>query len=116
MLTETLGPAEIELELNLEDVGGRLSSEAELHLYRIAQEFVSNVVKHSGANRVNCKLATDKNYLSLVISDNGSGIAKDAVPGLGMLNMKERAAIIGAQLEITTSTLLGCVLTLEVLI
>jgi signal transduction histidine kinase len=75
---------------------------APLHitLYRILQEAVHNVVKHSGADRVSVQLERIGNELHLRIEDNGCGFDPQAActghaRGLGLLSMKERASFSG---------------------
>ncbi len=75
------------------------------HLYRIAQEAVSNAVKHGHATEVTVGLSSKKDALRLWIKDDGSGFADDwrDHQGLGVRTMAYRARIIGATLDITTS-------------
>jgi signal transduction histidine kinase len=76
---------------------------AALHLYRIAQEAVSNAVRHGRASEVGILMQVENGQLSLRIRDNGSGLAQapDQSPGLGLRTMRYRAEIIGAALGIT---------------
>jgi signal transduction histidine kinase len=73
------------------------------HLYRIAQEAVSNAVKHGHATEVNIGLASEETLLRLWIRDDGSGFAEDwrEHQGLGVRTMAYRARIIGATLDIS---------------
>ncbi len=73
-----------------------------LHLYRIAQEAVSNAVKHGHATSVTVGLACDRNLIRLWIQDDGSGFPDDwqEHQGLGVRTMAYRARIIGAGLDI----------------
>lgn len=84
------------------DAPGRYSGDAETHLFRIAQEALTNVARHSGANRVKMDLRTanftNTGVLELTIADNGSGIGpgEPAKPaGLGMIGMRARARWLG---------------------
>jgi len=72
------------------------------HLYRIVQEALNNAIKHGGATRVAISLQTDGKVHTLLVRDNGSGIAPVAAQGHGMgLNiMRYRASMIGATLDI----------------
>ena len=78
-------------------------------VYRIAQETLENVVRHSEARSIVFRLLQTREGLSLTISDDGRGIdsavlqgARDDSPdGLGLRGMKERASLIGGSLEIT---------------
>lgn len=72
------------------------------HLYRIAQEALHNVVKHSAASRVRVHLAREGKVLVLQIADNGKGLTKGSDPGLGLGVMEHRARVIGGQLTVAT--------------
>jgi signal transduction histidine kinase len=85
-----------------------LSHEAENNLYRIAQEALNNVLKHANATHVGMTLNfTDEDTL-LTIEDNGRGFQyredriKNGNGGFGLVGMRERAALIGGQIEIET--------------
>jgi PAS domain S-box-containing protein len=75
---------------------------AALHLYRIAQEAISNAVRHGGAHEVGILLQSHKGRISMLIRDDGCGIPQPLpqTPGMGLRTMRYRAGIIGATLEI----------------
>src|SRR5688572_5151066 len=76
------------------------------HLYRIAQEALTNVVRHSFASEVTICLETNGDELQLRIDDNGRGFARasqDSVVGLGLKMMRYRAQMIGGDLVLETS-------------
>src|SRR5262245_18828712 len=86
---------------------GRLSPEIETTLYRIAQEALNNVSKHSQASRVELILERRNDHAVLIIEDNGKGydLNAESVPvelakRMGLVGMRERAALIGGALEI----------------
>jgi signal transduction histidine kinase len=70
--------------------------------YRITREAVNNIVKHAGATRVTLRLEQRPDATSLEIADDGEGfLPSNGFPGhLGLLSMQERAAAIGAVLEV----------------
>lgn len=72
------------------------------HLFRIAQEAVSNAVKHSGATEVRIRLMKNGKDVCLEIEDNGKGLPAKLAnnQGLGMEFMRHRASVIGADLEL----------------
>jgi signal transduction histidine kinase len=72
------------------------------HLYRIAQEAVSNALRHSGGTRIDITLRRTEEGLLLEISDNGRGFDTVAAenPGLGSRLMGYRARLMGATLNI----------------
>jgi PAS domain S-box-containing protein len=73
------------------------------HLFRILQEALTNVARHSGATEINVELSQRSDILSLTIADNGRGFqlkGKEGNRTMGILGMKERTAIIGGKYEI----------------
>ncbi len=88
----------------------RLSREVELSLYRIAQEALNNVAKHSGATRADLSIRYSDSEITLMISDNGHGFVAPASPTefapnghFGLLGIHERADLIGARLGIEST-------------
>ncbi|MFE3453649.1 histidine kinase [Nonomuraea sp. NPDC059194] len=77
-----------------------LSADAELVLYRIAQESLTNVARHSHAGQVRLMVSSDPGELTLRITDDGKGGAIE--DGAGIRGMRERALLIGARLTITS--------------
>jgi two-component system sensor histidine kinase UhpB len=75
-----------------------LPPEAELVVYRVAQEALTNVARHSGARAAEVTLGCRDGWLTLVVRDRGRGLPHDAAVGTGMRGMHERAALIGARL------------------
>jgi signal transduction histidine kinase len=81
---------------------GRLPDEAETHLFRIAQEALTNVARHASARHVRVSLTGVGDRVTLVISDDGCGLS--AVPsnsrGLGLIGMRARARSAGGDVDI----------------
>jgi len=82
----------------------------ELSLYRIAQEALNNVVKHSKATHADLKIAFEVSEIKMEVSDNGNGFLvpkspTELAPGghFGLLGVHERADLIGARLEIESA-------------
>ena len=88
----------------------RLSREEELSLYRIAQEALNNVVKHSKATHADLKIAFETSEIKMEVSDNGNGFMVPKSPTefapnghFGLMGVHERADLIGARLEIESA-------------
>jgi two-component system sensor histidine kinase UhpB len=78
----------------------RLTPDEELVVYRIAQESLTNVVRHAQASCAQLELDQSSQYLALIVSDDGVGLPSDAAAGNGgMRGMRERALLIGATLS-----------------
>jgi len=97
------------------DFSGRLQDETETHLFRIAQEALTNVARHSGATRVQVRLNRRDDKLWLTISDNGRGLRAregDRRIGIGMVGMRVRARHAGGDFVVHSSE--GSGVTIEV--
>lgn len=99
----------------------RLPAELELALYRIAQEGLSNVVRHAQANQAQLTVDFGSEELTMTIVDNGRGFVVPATPQdflpqghLGLLGMSERAELVGARLAIYSAPGRGTRLTVVV--
>jgi two-component system CheB/CheR fusion protein len=84
---------------------GQLGRDAEVVFYRVAQEALNNVVKHAHATRVDVLVEARDGTVRMVIEDNGVGfevVEKEDVrdKGIGIIGMRERAALIGGSLQI----------------
>ena len=91
---------------------GRLQDETETHLFRIVQEALTNVARHSGATRVFIHLRRERDEIRLTIQDNGKGVEGPRPGGMGLSGMRARARSAGGELELRTSP--GGGLTIEV--
>jgi len=83
-----------------------LSSEEELHLFRIVQELFNNTIKHSEATKIELNLVSNENTVSLHYKDNGKGFDLEnskAKKGLGMSGIENRAVILNAEIEIKSN-------------
>jgi signal transduction histidine kinase len=78
-----------------------LSAETANHLYRIAQEAVTNAVRHGQAQIIRLNLTSMRGQVRLVISDDGSGIPESAIdaPGMGLKIMRYRARMVGGEVR-----------------
>ncbi|MGQ0701176.1 MAG: HAMP domain-containing sensor histidine kinase [Panacagrimonas sp.] len=99
----TLHP-QLQFDLHLPDDLPRLGDEAEIALFRIAQECVTNVARHAQARTVVIALEPGNSELVLRVADDGIGIAADRLHGqgrFGLLGMRERAHALGGTLSIS---------------
>jgi signal transduction histidine kinase len=82
---------------------GRLPDETETHLFRIAQEALTNVARHSGAKRVRMNLETRGEQICLSMEDDGRGLPAAASAngrGMGMIGMRARARSAGGDVSV----------------
>jgi PAS domain S-box-containing protein len=102
----------IQVELVVEGDLPRLSSQAETALFRVVQECLTNVHRHSGSSRASIRLRRSSGCLALEISDEGHGIsaapaeagAGDGRSGVGIAGIKERMRELGGRLEIESDS------------
>jgi signal transduction histidine kinase len=94
----------------------RLAPEIETAVYRIVQEALTNVVKHARARNVSILLSRKNGRVSVMIEDDGQGFdpARTRADGLGLLGMRERAALLDGTLSIESSNGAGTTLVLDV--
>lgn len=81
----------------------RLPSAVETGVFRIVQELLTNVVRHAGASRVGVELHASESALTVRVADDGRGVRPEdlsAPRALGLLGMRERAALLGGTFEI----------------
>jgi PAS domain S-box-containing protein len=98
-------PARLHASVSGDD---RLPPEVESTVYRVAQEALNNVLKHARAAHVDIALERHADHVSLIIEDDGVGFdaakaANDTHGGVGLVGMRERAALIGADLQIEST-------------
>ncbi|HTD99130.1 MAG TPA: ATP-binding protein [Mucilaginibacter sp.] len=100
---EKAGQYEIEYIIAGEKIGNS-NPDKDLILFRITQEILNNIIKHSQADRIKIKLEYQEESLQLQITDNGTGFNVEALPeeqrGMGLQNIQKRAGIIGGEVII----------------
>ena len=82
----------------------RLGRDAEIDLYRIAQELLTNITRHARASQVHLQAQAENHDLLLIVTDNGQGMQVPPQPtSFGLLGMRERALALGGSLNIASS-------------
>ena len=103
----------VELDLRAEPI---LTLPTQAHLLRLVQESLANIRKHAHASRVQLSLAQDDHCLQLAVTDDGQGFDAQANPSdrqHGLRLMRERAALLGAHLHITSAPQQGTCVAIE---
>ena len=104
----------------IEEIDGLLDKDAEIHFYRIVQEAVTNVTKHSAATEATVVIKYREKLVSLSVRDNGKGfdyaklVAQPNEVGFGLTGLGERARIIKGILTIDSKPQAGTSVTMEV--
>lgn len=106
----------IEVEFRAREVPSNIEGDCALTLYRIAQEGLRNIAKHSGAKSAFVELAGEEGSISLTIQDSGTGFdvaeARERV-GLGLVSMSERMRLLEGSIEIDSAPGTGTCIRVE---
>jgi two-component system NarL family sensor kinase len=82
------------------------NADKDLIIFRITQEIFNNIIKHAGATRITVSLDYDEGLLKLIVNDDGMGFKAETLPlvkhGMGLQNIRKRAAIIGGEASISS--------------
>lgn len=108
-------------EINLSQNGHyyRLDGQKELIIFRIFQEILNNIINHATAKTVNVTLEYQPEHFSLTVTDDGKGFdpatleATQRTPGLGIQSMRNRAKMIGAEIQFISSPSKGTMVAVE---
>lgn len=118
MIKQVAESCDIEFVTEIDDVDGYLMKEAEINLYRIVQESVNNIIKHSKANKAKVVLKKERGNLILRITDNGIGFYESDLSyqkfGTGLNGITERARMIGGELTVKSIPQQGTQIILEI--
>ena len=101
---------DLTIDLHVENIPEALPPEVSLCLYRVLQEALQNVVKHSESRSADVSLTAQINTINLTVADSGSGFDPHEAmrgPGLGLTSMKERLKVVGGQLSIQSQRVRG---------
>ncbi|UEG50705.1 sensor histidine kinase [Ferruginibacter lapsinanis] len=107
----------LKVDLFSEGLNERIDSNAETVLYRVIQECVNNVIKHSGANQLDISLIKDIDGISITIEDNGKGFdisQKENIEGIGLKNMRTRIEYLKGTIEFDSTPEKGTLVAINV--
>lgn len=98
-----LAPSGIQYEVDAALPDERMANKIEITLYRIFQELVHNIIKHSHATEVLVQLRKMSNHILLVVEDNGKGMTAEKNNGIGINNLKSRVQLLDGNLQYDSS-------------
>jgi signal transduction histidine kinase len=106
----------LDFDLQSQLADERLPTDAETALYRIAQEALTNILKHADARHVTVLMSQTNRVARLSVQDDGRGFDPGDVGGggVGLIGMRERMALVGGRLTIESTEGAGTMLTAEV--
>lgn len=104
-LEETVG---VSIRIEADSIEDLLTQQAELALYRITQEAVSNAIRHAEADTVRVRITREERHVVITVTDDGVGFivsekTESDDSGLGLFGMRERASYVGGQVQITSA-------------
>lgn len=105
--------SEIEFTIEEDFIDKVFSEENEIHLYRIIQEAINNIIKHSSATKSEIKIIRNDDRITITISDNGKGFSKRYAlrkNSMGLSGITERVKLLRGNLEIESESGIGTVL------
>lgn len=118
MVEDVEAASGIEIDCDVERIDALFSKDEEINLYRIAQESLNNIVKHSGASKASISVFVENQKVIMSIRDNGRGFDVDRAvaehTGLGLNGILERAKILGGTYTIESGEKKGTTVTVEV--
>ena len=98
----------IEIDCHIDSIDKIFDENEEINIYRIVQESVNNIIKHSNASNASIKITRRENSVEVRIEDNGAGfdpsIIESKRTGLGLVGLKERSNLLGGDIAIESST------------
>lgn len=107
----------IKINLHTEGLNERLDSNTETVLYRVIQECVNNVIKHSGANNLDIALLKDTDGIAATVEDNGCGFDttdKQKFEGIGLKNIASRIEFLKGSVDFDSSPGKGTLVAIHV--
>ncbi|MEQ8907842.1 MAG: sensor histidine kinase [Vicingaceae bacterium] len=114
MLSKSLKQVGLKYEFEHYGIEGRLSEKIEISVYRICQELINNIIKHSKAQKVAIQLFKNKGKLILIVEDNGVGIKSEDSDGHGLLNIKSRLNPLSGEVNFEPSPQSGTTATVRI--
>lgn len=104
LVNRSFSNTEIDADVVVLGVQDRFPEKIEIHLYRILQELIANIIKHANATKVGVQLVLRKDALVLIVEDNGVGFeAKGKPDGIGIGNIYSRVDALRGEMKIRSS-------------
>ena len=118
IINQATQSSEIKFYLDIQDIEDLLPKDVEIHLYRILQEALNNIIKHSGATKSNIFIGKTENFMNINIIDNGKGFVFNTHElnntGIGLPGISERVKILDGNFKIDSLPGIGTILKIKV--
>lgn len=115
LLEGSLALSNIKYSIEHFNIDERLPTKIEVTIYRITQELINNIIKHSKADEVSVQLFNAKNAVILIVEDNGVGFSsKERSKGIGLLNISSRLDMVKGDVNFEPSPKSGTLVTINI--
>jgi signal transduction histidine kinase len=113
----------IAFRMDIDSIDSTLNADSEINFYRIVQECLNNIVKHSEATAANVTIRCSATQLLLSVQDNGKGFTSEGMNrrdgmqgGFGLVGIAERAQLLGGKMSSRSAPGQGTTITVEILL
>ncbi len=110
MINKLSNSSNLEIETKIDDLSDLWKKEDEINVYRIIQESLNNIIKHSGSKRANVEIRKEENKIFIIIEDFGKGfdfadkeLQHNFAEGLGLKSITERVRLLNGELNVESA-------------
>ncbi len=121
LLNKVTESEKLKIQSEIDEIDSLFESESEMSVYRIIQESLNNIVKHSGADKAQVFVTKSDRNLTILIADDGKGFDRNAQPdgeigkgGFGLIGMSERVRMLGGTQEIESTNGAGTMILIKI--
>jgi signal transduction histidine kinase len=118
VFSQVEGLTKITFDVKLENVDNLFHKEKEINIYRIIQECVTNIIKHSAADKARIEVQRNEDKLLIEIADNGKGFNINAVKseskGFGLKNLDNRISFLGGEINFNSSKEFATIINIKI--
>lgn len=118
MFVNIEGASKIKFDLRINTVDNLFEKEKEINIYRIVQECVNNIIKHSGASVATVTVQHIKNQIKIEIADDGKGFdfesAKEQSKGLGLKNLINRVSLLNGEIDYSSTSEFATIIKIQI--
>lgn len=119
MVKKVSASSGVKIHTEVDPLDGTFTGETEMNIYRVVQEGLSNIVKHSGAAEAAVQIRRNAQMVEIVMRDSGRGFSPEASgashgSGLGLMSISERARMMGAKFHLTSAPGQGTTLIIRI--
>ncbi len=115
LFEKSLGQSEIKYEFECFGINERLKENIEITIFRIVQELINNILKHSDADHVSFQFVKTTGNIAFIVEDNGKGfVVNKKKNGIGLMNISSRLDAVNGNINIEPGTQKGTLITINI--